>query len=365
MSAIYSDGELRFFRLAKGVVDHSTAALRKVFVQEWNSLYPSTPWQNNSTTGSQLLAEERVPLRESRLYDPAYCRDYQHIKDHLSCGNVEEWDVTTLVFALKYSHALTQSRSSRRGRRILDAIYQLKEVRNSLIAHAWKSAISQSKFKRNIDILSQAVGVLVTNSDPLVKKLQTLRNETEFLTGDIVRYKQWLKDDNESLLLLEKDLERLEEKMKISSRKIPAVDEAGSFESAGNSEIILRIRTRVAKLQREVTSVDLTPSRSKPKIFRSERYIKMMNKANFLKFNFRWEDLGKFLQEFTCSSDVDIKLFAGIQQAAALCHSHCSRSKKKEELQALTDLIPNTLIANNGYVQHDFVRSSLNIFNEC
>lgn len=351
MSTIYSDGELRFFRLAKGLVDHSTVALRKVFIQEWNSLYPSTPWQNDSTSGSQLLAEERA---ESRLYDPAYRRDYQHIKDNLSRGNVEEWDVTTLVFALKYTKALTQSRSSRRGRRILDAIHQLKEVRNSLIAHAWKSAISQSKFKRNIDILSQAVGVLVTNSDPLVEKLQTLKNETEFLTGDIVRYKQWLKDDYKNLLLLEKDVERLEEKMKISTPKTDTntltVDKAGNFQSAGNSEIILRLRTRVAKLERVVTCVDLTPSRSKPKIFHSERYIKMMNKANFLKFNFHWKDLVKFLQEFTCSSDVDIKLFAGIQQAAAICHSHCSRSKRKEEFQVLTDLIPNTLMANNGYV---------------
>ena len=71
-------------------------------------------------------------------------------------------------------------------------------------------------------------------------------------------------------------------------------------------------------------------------------------KANFLKFNFHWKDLVKFLQEFTCSSDVDIKLFAGILQATG--HSHSSRSKMKEEFQALTDLIPNTLMANNGYV---------------
>ena len=357
MSTIYSDGDLRFFRLAKGLVDHSTVALRKVFIQEWNSLYQSTPWQNNSTSGSQLLAEERA---ESRLYDPAYRRDYQHIKDNLSCGNVEEWDVTTLVFALKYSDALTQSRSSRRGRRILSAVHQLKEVRNSLIAHAWKSAISQSKFKRNIDILSQAVGVLVTNSDPLVEKLQTLKNETEFLTGDIVKYKQWLNDDYKNLLLLENDLERFEEKIKISDPKngssTPAVDaEAGSFEieSTSNSEIISRLRTRVAKLERQVTSVDLIPSRSKPSIFHSERYIKMMNNAYFLKFNFRWKDLEKFLQEFTCGSDVDIKLFAGILQAN--CHSHSSRSKKKNEFQALTDLIPNILMANNGYVKHGFV----------
>ena len=69
--------------------------------------------------------------------------------------------------------------------------------------------------------------------------------------------------------------------------------EAGSaeIESASNSEIISRLRTRVAKLELLVTSVDLTPSRLKPSILQSERYIKMMNKDYFLKFNFRWKDL--------------------------------------------------------------------------
>ena len=352
MSTIYSDGDLRFFRLAKGL-DHSTVALRKVFIQEWNSLYPSTPWRNNSTNGSQFLAKEKA---ESRLYHPAYCRDYQHIKNNLSCGNVEEWDVTTLAFALKYSNALTQSRSSRRRRGILGAVHQLKDVRNKLIAHAPKSAISQGKFKRNINILLQAVGVLVTNSDPLVEKLQTLKNETEFLTGETVKYKQWLNDDYKHLLLLEKDLKRFEEKIMIcdprNGSSTLAVDaEAGSseIESASNSEIISGVRTRVAKLERVITSVDLTPSPSKPSIFDSKRYIKMMNEAYFLKFNFRWKDLMKFLQEFTkCSSNVDIKLFAGILQAN--CHSHSSRWKKREEFKALTELIPNIHMAKNGYV---------------
>lgn len=344
MSTIYSDGELRFFRLAKGLVDHSTVALRKVFIQEWNILYTSTLWQNDTTSGLQLLTKEK---EESRLYDPVYSRDYQHIKDKLSCGNVEEWDVTTLVFALNNSHALTKSRSSRRGRQILNAIHRLKEVRNSLIAHASKSAISQSKFKRNIDILLQAAGVLVTNSDPLVEKLRTLKNETEIVTGDVLRYKQ-------NLLLLEKDLERLEAKMEDfhpqDDTNTLAVDEAGSFKSAGNNEIILRLRTRVSKLERVVTSVDLTPSRSKPKVFHSKTYIEMMNKAYHLKFNFRWKELVQFLQQFTCSSDIDVKLFADIQLAAAISHSHCSKSRKQEEFQRLTDLIPNALMANNGYV---------------
>ena len=345
MSSSYSDGELRFFRLAKGVVDFSTAALRKVFIQEWNSLYESSPWQNNTTSGTQLLAEERAPLRESRLYDPAYSRDYQHIKDNLSSGNVEEWDVTTLVFALKYSHALSPSRSSLRGGRILDAVNQLKRVR-ALIAHAHKSAISQSKFKRNIDILSQAVEVLVKNSDPLVEKLHLLRSETEFLTKDLKEYKQWVKDDHDSLLKLENDLEKLEEKMKISPHKKDSRAQAaiGSSEADGNSEIILRIRTQMADLlERQVTSVDLVPSRSKPAIFHNHRYIKMINKSDFLGFNLRLADVEKFLQEFS-GSDVDVKLFAGIQRAAALSHI----SKKTEALEVLSGLIPKVHLAKYG-----------------
>lgn len=346
MPTIYSDGELRFFRLTKGVIDYSTAALRKVFIQEWNSLHQSTPWRNNSTSGSQLLEEERARSRKSRLYHPAYSRDYQPIKDNLSRGNVEKWDVTTLVFALKHSRALSQSRSNSRGRRLLNAIHQLKDVRNTLIAHAWKSAISQSKFKRNINILSQAVEVLVTNSDPLVEKLQLLRSETEFLTEDLVTYKQWLKDDHDSLLLLEKDLERLEEKMKICTRRNDTdtqADISGSSEANGNSEIILRIRTRVAKLERQITtSVDLVPSRSKPEIFHSGRYIKMMNTSDFLGFNLRWAELVEFLKGF--SNDADMKLFAGIQLAAALSH----RSKKREALEVVNGLIPKALLANNG-----------------
>jgi len=76
--------------------------------------------QNNRTSGSKLLAKERST---SRLYDPAYSKDYQHIKDNLSCGDVEDWDVTTLVFALNYLGALSGIRFGYRWR-IQNAIYQ-------------------------------------------------------------------------------------------------------------------------------------------------------------------------------------------------------------------------------------------------
>ena len=173
-----------------------------------------------------------------------------------------------------------------------------------------------------------------------------METEIEFRTEDLERYKQWLKDDNNSLLSLEKDLERLENKMKIQpvggNDHTPS-NAAGSSRASGNSEIISKIQTRVARIQRHVNvSVDLVPSRTKPEIFQSSRYIKMINKTNSLSFNLRWDELETFLKGFT--SDLDLKILAGIQHAAALSH----RSRKDEALEVLNGLVPNALLANNG-----------------
>ena len=196
--------------MAKGVIDYSTCALRKVFKEEWNYLYPSTPWQNDGTSVSQLLHEEKVQLRarNSRLYDPAFSSGYhQAVRDQLSYGDVEEWDVTALVFALCHSQALRGIRCGSRWRLVNDAIHDIKEVRNTVLSHASKASISRRKFKRNFDIVVQAVENLLTSSDPLVEKLKKLRNETEFVTEDLERYKEMLQQDHDGLLVLEKHLE--------------------------------------------------------------------------------------------------------------------------------------------------------------
>lgn len=341
MSTLYSKRELRYFRLAKGVVDYSTAALRKVFKREWDCLYPT--WQNDRRSGSRLLAEEQP---SSRLYDPAYCSDYQHIKRHISCGDVEEWDVTTLVFALLYSHALSSIRVGYPyWRTIQNAIYEIKKVRNTVLSHASKAAISGSTFERNINILVHAVGDLLTSSDPLVEKLEALLTETEFVTDDLVKYKQWVKDDHDRLVSLEKGLKRLEDKMKLSAseNETTELDDTRRLETPDNSKIISRMRRRISKLEQQFkTPVDQAPSRSKPEIFRRAKYIQLINESSSMSYNFRWKDLEKFLQGF--DDDIDLSMFAGIQSAVSLSH----QSKKSEASEVLHGLIPNVLMARNG-----------------
>lgn len=341
MCAVYSSAELRYFRLAKGVIYHSTCALRKAFKREWNYLYPSTPWQNDGTSGLQMLTEEGLPSRYSRLFDPVFSKEYQPIKDYLRLGDLEEWDVTTLVFALFYSHALSGVRSGYHWRKVKNAIHEIKEVRNTVLSHASKACISRRTFTANFDILIQAVEDLLTRSDLLVKKLKTLRTETEFVTEDLVRYKELLHQDHDGLLVLERHLERLEYKMNISAPKTKE-DDMSSSEASENSKIISKCCRRMDKLERELSSprVDLSPSRSKPAIFHSARYIRLINESSSMSYNFRWKELDKFLLGF--NDDVDMEMFAGIQSAVALSH----QSKKDECLEVLNGLIPKALLAN-------------------
>ena len=318
MSTIYSNAELRYFRLAKGVIDYSASALRKVFIEKWNFLYPSTPWQNDGKSVSQLLEKEKEQTRGSRLYDPAFSKgDHQAVRDKLSSGDVEEWDVTALVFALCHSQALRGIRCSSRWRLVNGAIHDIKKVRNTL-SHASKASISLPEFQRNLRIVVKAVEKLLTRSDPLVEKLKKLLTEREFVT--------------EELLVLEKHLERLEYKVNISATK-----------SETTEDNLTLLRRRIERLGEEFSSpVDLAPARTKPAIFRSARYIRLINESGAMSYNFRWEELDRFLRSF--NDDVDMQMFADIQAALSLSH----QSRKDESLEMLNGLIPKALTAKNG-----------------
>lgn len=343
MMNTYTEEELRYFRLAKGVITYSTAALRKAFRGEWNHFYRSKPWRDDGTSGRQMLAEEKLPSRCSRLYDPKFANQYQSIKDHLKRGDVEEWDVTTLIFALLYSYALNGIRyDCSHWRRVSSAIHEIKRVRNSVFAHACEARISRTSVMSNFGILEQAVqNLLRSRSDPLVKKLRLLRTETEFVTDALVKYKRLLEEDHNSLLLIHENLQALERKMNISKPEDWENDAIADPRTFENSKIISTVSHRINRLECELSSpVDLVPSCFKPSIFHSARYIKLMNESNSMSYNFRWDELNMFLEGF--NDNLDIKTFATIQLAVALSH----QSRKDESFDVL-----------NSFTAKDFLGS--------
>ena len=339
---VYTNKELRFFRLAKCVADYSSAALRKVFRREWNKRYPHSPWLDNRKSGAQLVGRE---ARSSHLRCSSYRADYKHIKNNLKKGNADEWDVTALVFVLKFSQALNRIRNGSRWNKTNKAISKLKKVKNALISHFPRVSLSQNTFERNVDILIEAVKDLLSRSDPLVGELRKLRNESDFTTDDLLRYKQMRKDDCENLLLLEKHFKKMEEKIQLQASA--TVGTRSPETSRDNGKIISRMLLQIGRLEREIMdarSVDQFPSLSKPAVFENDRYIQLVNTSFSLSYNFQWNDLKTFFQEF--DDDSDMQLFAGIQMAASLSH----QSRKREALDLLDSLIPKALLAKYRYV---------------
>jgi len=330
---VFSKKELRFFRLNKCVVDHCSAALRKVFKREWNNLYPDFPWLDNRISGSQLVRQE---TSSSRLYHPSYRADYKGMKEKLKKGNADAWDLTALVFILKFSEALKPIRNGSRWYKIKNAISKIQKVKNELISHFPKASLSQNTFERKVDILIQAVQDLLSPSDPLVAKLRTQRSESVFATDELLRYKQMIKDVHNNLLFLKKNL-----------RASATVGTRNPDTSRDNGTLSSQMHLQIVRLEQgiiDARSVDLFPSLSIPAIFESPRYIQLVNTSFSLSYNFQWKDLTTFFQEF--DDDSDMQLFAGIQLAASLSH----QSRKGEALDLLDSLLPKVLQAKHRYV---------------
>jgi len=336
---VFSKKELRFFRLNKCVVDHCSAALRKVFKREWNNLYPDFPWLDNRISGSQLVRQE---TSSSRLYHPSYRADYKDMKEKLKKGNADAWDLTALVFILKFSEALKPIRNGSRWYKIKNAISKIQKVKNELISHFPKASLSQNTFERKVDILIQAVQDLLSPSDPLVAKLRTQRSESVFATDELLRYKQMIKDVHNNLLFLKKNL-----------RASATVGTRNPDTSRDNGTLSSQMHLQIVRLEQgiiDARSVDLFPSLSIPAIFESPRYIQLVNTSFSLSYNFQWKDLTTFFQEF--DDDSDMQLFAGIQLAASLSH----QSRKGEALDLLDSLLPKVLQAKHRVVLHSRVK---------
>ena len=152
-----------------------------------------------------------------------------------------------------------------------------------------------------------------------------------------------LEDDYYNLILLDKDLKKLENIIQLQSSVTAGTR---SIETCSdNRSRISRMRHRMSKLKREVESrsVDLFPSRSKPAIFRSARYIRLFKRSYSLSYNFRWDELQIFLSKFDDDS-YDMKMFAGIQSVVSLSH----QSRKKQALAMLDSLILKVGSSNHG-----------------
>ena len=137
-----SDEEENFIKITKLVLDIFPKYLRKCFIEQWNKKYPGQTWQGDSASGTFFFNALPAKVKSSR--------NRQIYIEKLKKGNEQEWDTTTVVYALlETGIQLVEGSRAKNERkdplRISEQIEILRDVRN-FIAHASNMSCSCTKF---------------------------------------------------------------------------------------------------------------------------------------------------------------------------------------------------------------------------
>lgn len=163
-----SPEEENFVKITKIVLDVLPKYLRKCFVEQWNKKYPNYKWQCGSASGNFLFDQ----LPSSTKNDWRNKGNIENLKN----GNEQNWDTTTLVFALLYSGlGLTEPCRPNNQReeplRISEAIDVIRITRNVYFAHAKSMSCPPDVFTRVMKDIKHAAKCLFDNAGREIEEI--------------------------------------------------------------------------------------------------------------------------------------------------------------------------------------------------
>ncbi len=158
------DVEQRNFTYATRIFSRVvTEALREVFIREWNTLYPTTPWDDTRNSGRMLYNVER-PRPRAKEYLPKYYN-----------GNTKDWDFTILIDAILYSISI----GTRLDTQVVDALNKLRLRRNKVF-HSASDKIETWNFSGIVKEVKECFAVLKISTNELDDVLLEKSKYTSF-----------------------------------------------------------------------------------------------------------------------------------------------------------------------------------------
>ena len=166
-----------FYRVATLVTDVIPKHLRQLFKDGWDKKFPNFPWTDDAASGHNFATEMRK--MKTQIKD-------REVERKIKNGDSNEWDCTTLFFALLYSRLP-----------IIDAakktdVDKLRKMRNGYFGHVTSSQLPKQEFDNLIADLMQifpALGICTNDiTDSATKTLETV---------DFKSLKQHLKAEKE------------------------------------------------------------------------------------------------------------------------------------------------------------------------
>ena len=164
----YTPEQLNYFRACYIAFNLVPEGLRKIFKQEWNFRYKTTPsgeWKDTPQNGLDFYS------KESRRNRKKYARYLATIQN----GNATEWDCSCLSFAILFSDSIGTTLSPAIGR----DVDSLRHVRND-VAHISVVRLTDSEFKNYVT----RVLLVFTSLGLPVNDVEVVKNQTSFPTAE-------------------------------------------------------------------------------------------------------------------------------------------------------------------------------------
>ena len=165
----YTLEQLNYFRACYIAFNLVPQGLRKVFKQEWDFLYKTTPfgeWKDISQNGRDFYSKEsrRSYTKNARLLAT------------IQRGNTAEWDCSCLFFAILYSDCIGSTLSPAVRKEVDD----LRQVRNG-IAHLNEVELTDSEFHNYVARVLAAFNSLKLS----INEVDDIKNQTDFPTAEV------------------------------------------------------------------------------------------------------------------------------------------------------------------------------------
>ena len=196
--------QLNFFRACYISFNLVPQGLRKVFKQEWDLVYKTTPsgeWKDISQNGRDFYSKEsgKSRTRNKRLLAT------------IQSGNTTKWDCSCLVFAILNSDCIGSTLSPA----VRNEVDVLRQVRN-YIAHFNEAEITDTEFQKYVARVLAAFNALKLP----IKEVNDVKNQTDFPTAEVESLKMQADKLKADLQLTQETLQSKQEEVEALTQEI-------------------------------------------------------------------------------------------------------------------------------------------------
>ena len=187
----YSFEQLNYFRICYVGFNLVPIGLRRIFRNEWDFLYKSTPlgeWKDTPKNGRDFYNNES---RSSHRKNARYLATIQK-------GNTTEWDCTSLFFAILYSDTIGTTLSAAVNKDVDD----LRQVRND-IAHISEAKLTDADFQNHVGRL---INAFISLGLP-INDIEDVKLQTSFPTEELKKVRKEVHDLKSELDQTKSDLQ--------------------------------------------------------------------------------------------------------------------------------------------------------------